>query len=171
MEFFDVIRSRQSIRVYRKDRIPADVLMQLLEAVRTAPTAGNLQAYQVYVVENPQEIGRLGSAAYGQECVTGAAVVLVFCTDAARSAAKYTSRGTDLYSIQDTTIAATLAHLSAVALGLGSVLVGAFDEAKVAAVVGAPSGQRPILMLPLGFPNESPKPTDRRPVEDIVVRR
>ncbi len=60
-----------------------------------------------------------------------APAVLVFGTDAERSAEQYGERGSHLYSIQDATIACTCAALASAALGLGSVFVGSFDEERV----------------------------------------
>jgi nitroreductase len=170
MEFFDVIRSRKSVRIFTSREIESDIITPLLKAIQTAPTAGNLQAYQIYLVESPDKIKALGKAAYDQTCVSGAKAVLVFCTDAPRSTGTYGDRGRDLYCIQDTTIAATIAHLAAVALGLGSVMVGAFKDAEVSQIIGAPVQQNPILMLPMGYPNEEPAPTSRRSLDDLVVR-
>jgi len=171
MEFFEVLAKRRSVRAFRKEPIAPEVMTRLLEAVRSAPTAGNLQAYQVYLVETPEKIQELAKAAMGQECVSQAAAMLVFCADAARSSVRYHERGATLYCIQDATIAATLAHLAATALGLGSVIVGAYREAEVSRVIGAPSHQRPVIMLPLGYPNETPAPTPRRHMEDLVIRK
>ena len=168
MEFFDTINARRSVRRYRQEAIPDEIITRLLETVRTAPTAGNLQAYHVYLVQSPEMIRALAAAAFGQECVSNAPCVLVFCTDAPRSAVKYKERGTTLYCVQDATIAATVAHLAAVALGLGSVLVGAYDESKVAEIIGAPSTHRPVIMLPVGYAAESPEPTGRRALKDMV---
>jgi len=170
MEFFDVVRTRKSVRAFKKQMVEPEVLTQLLEALRSCPTAGNLQAYQVYLVETRVKIKALAKAAYDQECVSGAPTVLVFCTDAERSRVKYRERGIALYSLQDTTIAATFAHLAAAALGLGSVMVGAFKESEVAPVVGAPPTQRAILLLPVGYPDEIPAATDRRAIDDLVIR-
>jgi len=170
MDFFDVVKTRKSVRAFKKQKIEPEVMMRLLEAVRSCPTAGNLQAYQVYLVETPEMIKSLAKAAYGQTCVSGARAVLVFLTDALRSEAKYRERGVTLYCIQDATIAATFAHLAAVALELGSVMVGAFSEAEVARVIDAPTTQRPVLMLPVGYPDETPAPTDRRLLDDLVIR-
>ena len=171
MDFFDVIRLRRSVRLFKKQAVAPEILIQVLETVRSSPTAGNLQAYQVYLAEDPEAIRGLAQAAHGQECVTSAPAVLVFCADAPRSAARYSERGTTLYCIQDATIAATMAHLSTTALGLGSVFVGAFDEEAVAQVIGAPSTQRPVAMIPIGFPDETPEATDRRSLDDLVTRR
>jgi nitroreductase len=170
MEFFDVIRSRQSVRVFTKREIDKEVVTPLLKAIQTSPTAGNLQAYQIYLVKSPEKIKELGIAAYNQECISGAPAVLVFCTDPPRSEVTYGERGRDLYCLQDATIAGTIAHLASVALGLGSVMVGAFREIDVARIVGAPKNQLPILMLPIGYPNEEPVPTSRRSLDDLVVR-
>jgi nitroreductase len=168
MEFFEVLRARRSIRRFQPQAVSRETITQVLDAVRSAPTAGNLQAYHVYVVQNPRMIRGLTDASDGQECVAQAACVLVFCTDAPRSEVRYKERGRTLYCIQDTTIAATFAHVAATALGLGSVLVGAFDESRVAKTIGASVSHRPLLMLPLGYPAESPEPTERRALDEMV---
>ncbi len=169
-DFFEVVYRRRSIRRFKDKKVPANEVESILKAIQTAPTAGNLQAYQVYLVEESKKIRALGRAAYDQPCVYRAAAVLVFCTDALRSQVEYGERGVNLYCLQDTTIAATIAHLATFALGLGSVMVGAFNEKAVANAVGAAPSQRPILMLPFGYPAESPAPTDRRPLDDLVIR-
>ena len=170
MDFFNVVETRQSIRAFKPDKIDSGTITQLLEAIRTSPTAGNLQAYQVYLVESPAMITALFGAAYNQRCIWQAPVLLVFCADAPRSASKYRERGTTLYCIQDATIAATIAHLAATALNLGSVMVGSFNEKQVADIIGAPASQRPVVMMPIGYANETPGRTDRRPVDDLVIR-
>ncbi len=171
MDFFEVLQQRISIRKYTKQSIEDEKLTRLLEAVRSCPTAGNLQAYQVYVMKNPNAISALARAAYEQQYIAGAPCVLVFCVDANRSRTKYKERGMTLYSLQDTTIAATFAHLAATALGLGSVLVGAFKEPDVREIIGAPSSQRPVLLMPLGYPDEQPAVTDRRPLDEFAHRK
>ncbi|MFC1476018.1 nitroreductase family protein [Candidatus Zixiibacteriota bacterium] len=170
MDFFDVVKTRQSVRAFKKQKVDPETLTRLLEAIRSSPTAGNLQAYQVYLVETPSTIKALGKAAYDQECVSRAPVVLVFCADGERSQVKYKARGMTLYCLQDTTIAATFGHLAATALGLGSVLVGAFKEVEVSQLVNAPPSQRPILLLPVGHPDEIPAATERRSLADLVIR-
>jgi nitroreductase len=170
VEFFHVIRNRRSVRIFTNQSVEQDVLSPVLKAIQSAPTAGNLQAYQVYVVESPDKIKALAQAAYNQPQVIKAPVVLVFCTDAPRSAVKYADRGRELYCIVDTSIAITMGHLAAVAQGLGSVIVGAFEPEKVARIVGAPKHQVPILMLPMGYPKEEPEATPRRNLDDLFVR-
>jgi len=169
MDFFDVIRVRQSIRKFQPRKIEPEVLDELLKAIRTTPTAGNLQSYQVFLTESVDKIKALAAASYGQSCVSEAPAVLIFCTDAPR-AADYGERGRTLYCVQDATIAATIAHLAAAALGLGSVMVGAFKTAEVAKAIDAPAHLVPIMMLPIGHPNETPSRTRRRSLEDLIIR-
>ena len=107
-------------------------------------------------------------ASYDQEFLVQAPLVLVFCAAPARSAVRYTERGETLYCIQDATIACTYAMLAATALGLGSVWVGAFDEDAVYKVIGTVLNQRPVAMLPIGYPNETPRIRTRRALDDII---
>lgn len=126
-----------------------------------------MQAYEIVAVRDPVRKRELAGAAFGQDFIAAAAVVLVFCARPARSAAKYGARGEELYCIQDATIAAAYAQLAATALGLGACWVGALDEAAVARVIGA-KGLRPIAIMPIGWPAERPARTPRRPLSELV---
>ena len=81
---------------------------------------------------------------------------------------KYGMRGTDLYSVQDASIACAFAMLAATALGLASVWVGAFSEAQVSHLLGLPEDQRPVAMLPIGYAAETPVGRKRRPLGDLI---
>jgi len=168
MEFFDVLNERHSVRAYTTQSIEPEKLQQILEAINRAPSAGNLQAYEVYLVCDEKRKTALAKSARGQDFLAQADVVLVFCTNAARSAGKYGRRGTDLYCLQDATIACTFGMLAATALGLSTVWVGAFDEEKARQAIDAPEGQRPVAMLPVGYPAEFPRNSPRRSLNDLL---
>lgn len=168
MEVFEAFEKRHSIRAYSSKEIPDDVLRRILEAANSAPSAGNLQAYEIVVVKDPKRKQQLAQAAYGQTFIAQAPVVLVFVQNPRRSSIRYGQRGATLYSLQDATIACTFAHLAATALGLGSCWVGAFDDDAVAKVINAPREMRPVAILPIGYPAEQPWATPRRRLDDIV---
>ncbi len=170
MEFMNVIRTRRSIRAFSSQEIEPDALTSILKAIRSCPTAGNLQAYKVYVIEAPEKIKALSKAASDQDWIAGAPAVLVFCIDPKQSETKYGKRGRDLYCLIDATIAITVGHLATVAQGLGSTMVGAFNEAAVAKIIGLPSHLKPHLILPIGHPAEEPEPTSRRPLDELIER-
>ncbi len=170
MEFFDVLGARHSIRDYDPRPFEAEKLQHILEAINGAPSAGNLQAFEVYMVCDECRKTALVKAAGDQEFLAQAPVVLVFCAHPALSRVKYERRGAELYCIQDASIACTVAMLAATALGLATVWVGAFDEGEVRAIIGAPGDQRPIAILPIGYPAGEPRIRDRRGVTSIVHR-
>ncbi|MCD6290994.1 MAG: nitroreductase family protein [Anaerolineae bacterium] len=168
MNVFDCIRQRRSIRAYQDRPVPEAALQRILEAVNAAPSAGNLQAYEIFLVRDAGRRRALSEASFGQEYVAQAPVVLVFCTNAARSAVKYGQRGERLYCLQDATIACAYAQLAAVALGLGTVWVGAFDDDAVIRALDLPGSLHPVAILPIGYPAESPEPRPRRALEDLA---
>jgi nitroreductase len=170
MDFFAVIDRRQSVRAYQRSVVEPEKIETLLDTVRLAPSAGDLQAYVVVVVEDADTKQRLVRSAFGQSFIAQAPVVLVFCADPPRSEAKYGTRGAALFAIQDATIAAAHAQLAAVALGLASCWVGAFEERAVARSLGAPPHLRPVALLPLGYAAETPARTPRRRLEELVKR-
>jgi len=168
MDIFEVLKKRHSVRRFKKKEIEKDKIEKLLKAANSAPSAGNLQAYRIFLVRDKSKRERLARAALDQDFVAQAPVDLVFCADLARSSQGYGTRGETLYSIQDATIACAYVHLAAIDLGLGSVIVGAFDEAEVGRILNIPSGLRPIIILPLGYPDEAPEKTSRRSLNDLV---
>ncbi len=168
MEFHDVILNRHSIRTFSDQPVEPDKLQKILETANLAPSAGNLQAYEMYVVTDAKKRDGLSCAALAQEYVAVAPIAIVFCTHAALTEGKYTERGTRLYTVQDATIACTFAMLAATDLGLGSVWVGTFDEKVVRLIIGAPEGQVPVVILAIGYPAEFPTQHPRRPLEQIA---
>lgn len=170
MDYFEVTKERHSIRAYTAQPIEATKLNQILEAASRAPSAGNLQAYEVYVVTDEQHKLALVKAAGDQEFLAQAPLVLVFCAHTGRSAIRYGERGIHLYSVQDATIACTFGMLAATALGLSTVWVGAFDEDAVRNIIDAPQVQRPIAILPLGYAAESPRIRQKRSLDDLIHR-
>jgi nitroreductase len=166
--FFEVVDERHSMRAYQDKPIEAEKLTQILETINRAPSAGNLQGFELFVVHQKEHRQALVGAALGQGFLAEAPVVLIFCANPARSAIWYKQRGKKLYCVQDATIACTYAMLAATALGLSSVWVGAFDEAGVRAAAGIPEDLVPVAMLPIGYAGKQPRLTPRRELKDIV---
>jgi nitroreductase len=170
MEFFEVLNARHSIRAYDGRPVEPEKLQQILEAVQGAPSAGNLQAYEVYLVCDESMKAELARAAGDQGFLMQAPINLVFCSHAVLSSIKYEQRGSDLYCTQDATIACTFAMLAAAALGLSTVWVGAFDENEVRSIIHAPEVQRPVAIIPIGYPAETPRIRSRRSLTELIHR-
>ena len=169
MNFFELIENRHSIRKFADKDLPDEDLSRILQAANRAPSAGNLQAYQIYVVRDGALKRRLSEAAFNQEWIANAPVILVFCTNANASRTRYGMRGVELYTLQDATIACTYSQLAAAALGVGSTWVGAFDDNRVADLLNVEADIFPVAILPIGYPAETPYFTSRKELNEIVV--
>ena len=88
MEFYDLITKRRSIRAYSPKPVEEEKLQRVLEATNRAPSAGNLQAYEVHVVRDASRREALARAALWQEFIARAPVVLVFSTNPSRAAGR-----------------------------------------------------------------------------------
>lgn len=170
MDFFDTVKNRHSVRRYQAREVEPEKLNTLLETINAAPSAGDLQGYEVVVVRDADTKRMLADAAHGQGSVAEAPAVLVFCANHLLSASKYGKRGADLYAVQDATIGAAYAQLAATALGLATVWVGAFDPQAAANAIAAPEQVTPVAFIPVGYPAEEPRHTPRRQLDDLVHR-
>ncbi len=156
-DIFDCIRESHSVRHFKTEQLPEPTLTRILEAGNMAPSAGNLQPWYFYVVQDPEVKQKLHAAAFDQEQIADAPTVIVLLADPARSNERYGERGAQLYCLQDTSAAAQNILLAAEGLGIGACWVGAFDEVKVAEAVEAPPRLRAVAMICLGYSDEQPK--------------
>jgi len=166
-----VFWQRFSCRSFQDKPIPPECLDALLEAARWAPSAGNLQPWKFYILRNANLKKELAQAGFGQGFLFDAPVVIVVCALPEQSAKNYGERGRTLYCLQDTAAAAENILLQATMLGLGSAWVGAFRETAVVRALSLPEGEKPVALIPVGYPAE-PMPQDRvrLPMEKIVTR-
>ena len=170
-DFFQTVRHRHSVRRYQTDMpVEAEKLHAILEAVSTAPSAGDLQSYHVYVLTSPASRARLQDAAPDQTFITQAPLALVFCADRERPRERFGARGCDLFATQDATIAAAFAQLAAVAAGLASAWVGRFDREQICAQLELAQHLDPVAVISVGYPAELPAPTPRRRLDEVVTR-
>jgi nitroreductase len=164
-----LFRSRRSCRDFTDDPVPRELLVELLEAARWAPSGGNLQPLRLVVVQDRDRRRQLVGACLGQGFVASAPVVIVLCALPEVSALHYGARGRDLYCLQDVAAATQNLLLRATELGLGVCWVGAFDEVAVARVLGLDPSWRPLVVVPVGWPRERPAEGSRIPLDRLVV--
>jgi len=170
MDFAEVIRARRSVRKYESRDIGKEKLDALLDAVCSAPSAGNMQAFEVVLVTDAANRDALSRAASDKPFIRDAPVSMVFCANRATSGSRFGERGKQLYAVQDATIAAAYAQLAATSLGLASVWAGNFDPRLVAEAIGAKDEVEPVAIITVGYPAEVPLANAKRPVSDVVSR-
>jgi nitroreductase len=167
MDVREAIRNRRSIRKFSQREIPEESIDALIEAIRWAPSAGNLQSRRFYFVLDQETKDMLAVAALGQMFISSAPLVVVACGDTDR-VRPYGKRGRELYVFQDAAAAVQNLMLQAHELGLGSVWVGAFDDVEVSRVLRLPDYLRPMAIIPVGYPAHHPSAPTRYGKEEVV---
>ena len=166
MEFMELLRARHSVRRFRGEPVSVQLVEKILEAVRTAPTAGNFQSFEIYLASGAERMRALADASFNHDWIAQAPMALVVCTNAVRC--QYDDK--EHWALQDASIAATLAHLAIVNLGLATCWVGAFLPAKVAQLLPVAEGHVPMAVLPFGYADEVPEQSSRRALAEFVHR-
>ena len=148
-DFLDFLKSRSSVRSYKNDHLTEDEIEYILSCAGTAPSAGNLESWDVIVVTDNEVKAALAQAAFDQEHVEQAGAIFVVCANYVRSMSRYGERGI-LYGLEDATIACTCMMLAAHAKKLHSCWTGAFDDDEVRGILALPQHIRPITLLAVG---------------------
>ena len=161
MEFFDVVRSRRSVRQYAPDPVARDVLEKIVAAGIEAPSGCNMQLRQYVLVDDPAVMDRLRPVSQAIDRAPAAIVLLVSPTG--------TPYGE--FWIQDASAAMENMLLAAVALGYGACWVEGQvrpREAELAKLLAVPDELRVWSLMPVGTPAESPpRPAKPAPAEVI----
>lgn len=168
MDVIEAIRTRRSIRSYKKESISDEDLNKILEAATWAPSAGNLNPWEFIVVKDEENKVKLSEAALEQYFISEAPVVVVVCANVTRTSSVYGERGKRLYCIQDCAAATQNLMLAAHSLGYGTCWVGAFDDQEVAKILKLPSNVIPLAIVPIGKPKEKPAAPRRLPISKVV---
>ncbi len=149
MAFEELVRQRYSVRKYDSRPIEQEKMAKILEAGRVAPTACNFQPQRILVVEDLEQMKDCTPCLYGQS----AAVVV--CYDKTVSWKNRT--GKDIGDV-DGTIVMTQMMYQAEELGVGSLLVGIYDEPLLRERFHIPENYEIVCLLMLGYPTEDCMP-------------
>jgi nitroreductase len=164
MEIYQAIRTRKSVRAYREQPVEQEKLERILEAGRLAPSASNRQEWRFVVVRDPAK-RKLLAAAARQPFVGDAPVILVCCAETDRHRMRC---GHECFLV-DVSIAIDHITLAAVAEGIGTCWIGAFDADEVRSLLGIPDGIVVVELLPLGYPvDPAPVEKSRRLISEII---
>jgi len=168
-DFLSFLTGRSSVREYDDTPVPEEEIEYLLKCASTAPSAGNLEAWDVIVVTEEDTRQALAEAAFGQPHLEQAPVILAVCSNYVRSMSRYGERGI-LYALEDATIACTYMMLAAHARNLQSCWTGAFDDDAVREILDLPQHIRPIALLAIGKGHPPGQQTGRMAIGEHVHR-
>ena len=173
-EMLDLIISRQSDRSYNDKPVGKEKLNRIIEAGRMAPSACNAQPWKFIIVDDPDKRKKLAVAASAKiigmnSFVDQAPVLIVIVREKPNMSSRIggTIKNKD-YSLIDIGIATENICLQARAEGIGSCIIGWFDEIKVRSILKIPSLKRVELIITLGYPVKEHREKRRKPLSEIV---
>ncbi len=183
-----LLQQRFSVRSFKPDPIPQEVIDDILQAGRLSPSGGNEQPWKFGVIRDPALICQIAEIAYQQEWIASAPLLIVLCTACVEDARggrdiqlqRYPAQAQaiaaipqELYHLlnqeeHQTKIPGTHMLLAALEHGVGACWVSRFDVFALAAVLHLPAGLLPTEMLVLGYPRRPLKPVRKKSIEELV---
>ena len=166
MDFLKLAEKRYGVRSYKPDPVEEYKLEKVLEAARLAPTACNLQPFQLIVIRTEgreEELRRI----YRSSWFVEAPIIVCACAIPSQS---WSRRDGENYCYVDVAIAMDHLILEAADMGLGTCWIGAFDPMEARSILGLPDGVEPVAFTPLGYPNDQPgsRHRSRKSLDDLV---
>lgn len=172
--FLDLVKKRQSDRAYLNKAVEKEKIERCLEAARLAPSACNSQPWTFIVVDDEKLKNRIADATSNallplNHFTKQAPVHIVIVRESPKLTAKLGALIKDKdYPLIDIGIAAEHFCLQATSEGLGSCMLGWFDEKKVRTLLDIPEMKRPLLIITLGYPAKKLRVKKRKKLSDIV---
>lgn len=170
MDFKELILKRQSVRKYKNEKVDRQLITECLDAARLAPSACNSQPWKFVVVDEPALLKEMASAASGMgmnKFATQAPVIIAVVLEKMNFTASIGSVIKDKeYSLLDVGIAVEHFCLRATELGLGTCILGWFDEKKVKKLLGI-NNRRVPLLITLGYSDCETRNKSRKTLEEM----
>ena len=163
MEFSKLIKIRQSVRKYQAKAVEKEKLQQLIEAVRLAPSASNSQPWKLILVDEPELKDKVARATFSQavsfnKFAPEAPVIAVLTIEKPKLISQIGGRIKNReFPLIDIGIAAENFCLQAAELGLGTCILGWFDEKAIKKLLNIPRKTRIGLLITLGYAEEGYK--------------
>lgn len=172
-DFLKLVAARQSDRAYDKKReVEPEKLERILEATRLAPSACNAQPWKFVVVTDKELAVKVGKATAGlgmNKFAKDAPVHILIIEESANITSVLGSKIKDKYfPLIDLGIAAAHISLAAESEGLGSCILGWFDEKEIKRLTGIPMSKRLLLDVVIGYPAKEKRKKSRKAKEKVI---
>ncbi len=178
MDFLECVKGRRSIRKYKPDAVSDETLSGIISAASFAPSWKNTQTTRYIIIRDKSKINELAEHCVmnfepNMVTIMNAPAIILVTTITSRSGFERdgsfsTGKGTHWESF-DAGIATQTLCLTAYNEGLGSVIMGIFDETEVAKIVAIPEGQKLSAMVAIGYPQEEPVMPKRKEVQELMT--
>jgi nitroreductase len=195
MDYWDVIKKRRSIRKFRDNPIPVEIIDAIIETARFAPSGGNAQAWHFGVITDKAVINKLAAAAGNQMWITTAPLLIALCGQVSLNLTELQDDGygltvenlrytpelieylkkypdqrpvARLFDKGNTLLPGEHIVLSAANYGLSSCWIGLLNVTEVSRILNLPAEYACLYLIPIGYADEEPRPVKRKSVEKIA---
>lgn len=178
MEAIKCIKERRSIRKFKPEAVSQDVIAEIVDAAAYAPSWKNTQITKYIVVESEDVKNNIANNCvlgfeYNAKTINRAPQLVVAVYETSKSGfekdGSYSTSKGDRWESFDAGIAVQTFCLAAHDKGVGTVILGIFDDEKVAEAVNLPEGEKVAALIPIGYPDgEAPTAPKRKEVEDLL---
>jgi len=175
MSFLNLANKRYSVRNYKTTPVPQEKVIQCIEAARLAPSACNSQPWKFIIADEPELVNELAKAAFEglldfNHFAFKAPVLVLIVSERENLSAKFGSIVKKKnFSLMDTGIAAEHFCLQAAEEGLGTCIIGWFNEKKVKKILSIPKLKRVELVITVGFSADEKIPLKKRKSMDEIL--
>jgi len=176
MEAIQMIKERRSVRKFKNEKVDRELMKDIVEASRFAPSWGNFQVARYTMVDDAATIKRLGEEGvndfiYNIGTLKEAKGVLVLSYVKGKSGKldkdEYVTSKASTWEVFDAGIACQTFCLAAHEKGVGTVIMGVIDDKSISSIVGLPKEESVAALVVYGYPDETPEASPRMDVEEI----
>lgn len=172
----ECIKGRRSIRKFKPDKIEHELLSEIVETASFAPSWKNTQITRYIAVEGElkDKIAAEGTTPFPNNGAIIANAPVLIAVTVIKNRCGYERDGSfttprkDTWQMYDAGIASQTFCLAAYDKGVGSVILGIFDQAKIESLLQIPEDRELVALIPIGYPEEAPTAPKRKPVEDLL---
>ena len=175
MNTLDCIKTRRSIRTFKDKPIPHTLLESIIETASYSPSWKHTQITRYIAIESPSLISEIANhftPDYNSKIIHQLSTLIAVTYITKRSGferdGSFSTKKEDRWQMFDAGVASQSVCLAAHEVGLGTVIMGIFDEEKITKLLDLPDGQELAALIAIGYPDESPNAPKRKTVQDLL---
>ncbi|MBW2992614.1 nitroreductase family protein [Candidatus Woesearchaeota archaeon] len=171
MDVKKAIEERRSIRKYEDKEVSDDLIKELIDAARLAPSGNNTQPSKYFIVKDEETKAKLReNEVFMQDFVYNAPAIIFCCTnpEAYKKRVEGWDFPNDIRAVRDLSIASSYLVLRATELGLGTCYVGWLKDEKIKEILNIPKENIIPYVITIGYPAEKPNPTPRNSIDEVI---
>lgn len=174
MDFIKLVKHRESVRKYKNDSIPKAEILKCVDAARLAPSASNSQPWTYIVIDDIELAHEVAGNTYNKiikfnKFTINAPVMIAVVMESGNFSSKLGSNKTGLdYNFIDLGISVEHFCLQAADLGIGTCILGYYDEKKIKKLLNTDDNKRIGLLISVGYPSdEIPREKKRKSLDEM----